>query len=111
MQRLPKQLLCVELTTGNQTYTAPGNVRTTLSAASVTNKSGVAYWVTVTITPSGGTAKYGAYRRVVAAGATVVLSGLIGQTMGPADVLTATAEANSALDFVASGYETVLPTP
>jgi hypothetical protein len=111
MQRLPKQLVCTELTTGSSTYTAPTNVRTTISAASVTNKSATARWVTVTITPSGGSARNGVYRRVVGVGETAVLYGLVGQTMGPADIITATAEANSALDFIASGYETVLPTP
>jgi hypothetical protein len=108
MQRLPKQLLCVELTTGDSTYPAPANCRTTVSAVSVTNKSAAARWVTVTLTPSGGTAKHLAYRRVLSIGETAVIYGAVGQTMSEDDVLTATAEAISALDFIASGYETVL---
>ena len=52
MQRLPKQLAATELTTSTVVqYTAPANTRTTVSAASVTNKTGTARYYTVTITP------------------------------------------------------------
>lgn len=110
MQRLPKQLLCTELTTGGSSYPAPANVRTTISACSVTNKSATARWVTVTLTPSGGAARNLAYRRVVGVGETAVIYGAVGQTLGSGDLLTAAAEVDTALDFIASGYETVLPT-
>lgn len=109
MQRLPKQLICAELATTNTTYTAPTNVRTTVSAASVANKTATARYVTVTITPSGGSARNVIYRRVIGAGESAVLYGLVGQTLGSADVITAVAEANTALDMTVSGYETVLP--
>lgn len=109
MQRLPKQLLCAELTTTGSTYTAPNNVNTTISAVSVTNKSATAYWVTVTLTPSGGTAKNLAFRRVVSVGESAILYGAVAQTLEAGDVLTVAAEANGALDCVVSGYETVMP--
>jgi hypothetical protein len=106
MQRQPNQLLCVELTTVDQTYPAPTNTKTTISAATVTNKSGTARYVTVTITPSGGTPQYVVYQKVIPAGATEVLFGLVGQTLKPLGALSALAEANSALDLIVSGYET-----
>ena len=108
MQRLPKQLAATELTTSTVVqYTAPANTRTTVSAASVTNKTGTARYYTVTITPSGGSARYVAYQLVVAAGKTAIVTGLIGQTLDAGGVISALAEANSALDFVMSGYETI----
>lgn len=106
MQRQPNQLLCVELTTVAQTYTAPTNTKTTISAATVTNKTGTARYVTVTTTPSGGSAKTLVYQKVIPAGATEVLFGLVGQTIKPAGTLDALAEANTTLDLVVSGYET-----
>lgn len=107
MQRLPNQLLCVELTTVDQSYAAPTNTKATISAATVTNKTATPRYVTVTTTPSGGSARYLVYQKVIPAGATEVLFGLVGQTIKAAGTLSALAEANSAIDLVVSGYETV----
>lgn len=107
MQRLPKLLSTNELTTASvDQYTAPANTRTTISAATATNKTATARYLTVTITPSGGSARNVCYQRVVAPNESFVVHGLIGQTLNPADKFTAIAEANSAIDLVVSGYET-----
>lgn len=108
MQRLPKQLLCTELTTVSTgaEYTVPTNTYTTISSMSMTNKTGTARYVTVTITPSGGTARNIHYQRVVAAGETFVAYGAIGQTLAAGGKVSVLCEANSAVDIVASGYET-----
>ncbi len=107
MQRLPKELASVELTTTTAVlYTAPTNTRTTISEASVCNKTGTARYYTVTILSPGGSLKYKAFQVVVPAGKTVVVVGLIGKTFDSGGSLSAFAEANSALDFEISGYET-----
>lgn len=107
-QRLPKQLLCTELTTvaSASEYTAPANTRTTISACSATNKTATARYVTATITPSGGTARNICYQRVIAAGETFNIPGAIGQSLEAAGKLSVLAEANTAIDLVVSGYET-----
>lgn len=109
MLRLPKRLLTAEITTtaSNTQYTSPTNTRTTLAACSVTNKTGTARYVTVTLTPSGGTARNLAYQQVIPAGQTVVISGAIAQSLDAADSVEFLAESNSALDLVMSGYTTV----
>lgn len=106
MQRLPKQMIAAELTTGSTAYTAPANTKTTISSATVTNKTATPRFVTATVTPSGGSAINAYYQYVVPAGATVVLYGLVGQSLMAAGALTLTAEANTALDALVSGYET-----
>jgi hypothetical protein len=107
MQRLPKQIVAVELTTASvDLYTAPANTKTTISACSVTNKTAAARTVTVTVKPSGGTARNVAYNLSVPVGRTVVIAGAIGQTLETGGVLAALGDAASALDFVASAYET-----
>ena len=107
MQRLPKQLSTTELTgTTAVQYTAPTNTRTTISAASVTNKTGTARWYTVTVTPSGGSAYYVAFQLVLGAGKTAIVTGLIGHTLDAGGAVNAFAEVGSAIDMVISGYET-----
>lgn len=106
MQRLPKQLAASELTAVSaDLYTAPANTRTTISACSVTNKTGVARTVTVTIKAAGGTARNVAYNLGVAPNETRVIHGALGQTIEAGGVLAAFGDAAAALDFVASGYE------
>ena len=99
-------MIAAELTTGSTTYTAPSNTKTTINSATVTNKTATPRYVTATITPSGGSAINAYYQYVVPAGQTVVLYGLVGQTLMAAGILTMTAEANTALDALISGYET-----
>lgn len=107
MQRLPKQIAVAELTTGSVDLAAtPQNTVRTISACSVTNKSGAARTVTATIKPAGGSARYVAFNQSVPAGRTVVLSGAIAQTLGPGDVFAAFGDAAGALDIVASAYDT-----
>ncbi len=107
-QRLPKQMIVTELTTTGNSYAAPTNTRTTISAATVVNKTATPRYVTAQITPSGGSAINAVYQFVVpAAGAApTVLYGLVGQTIMPGGELELIAEANSALDCLVSGYET-----
>lgn len=110
MLRLPKQLASAELTTSiADQYTAPTNNRTTISACTVTNKTATAYYVTITQTPSGGSARNLAYQVVVPAKSVYVVAGAIGQTLDTGGKISALAEANSALDFTMSGYVTTLP--
>ena len=107
MQRLPKLLAAAELGAAAATlYAAPANTRTTISACSVTNKTGVARLVTITVTASGGTARNVAYNMSVPAGATRVVSGALAQTLEAGGVLAGSADAAGAVDIVASGYET-----
>jgi len=107
MQRLPKQIACAELGAGtSDLYTAPTNTKTTISACSVTNKSGAARTVTVTIKPPGGVARNVAFGLGVAAGETRVVHGALGQTIEAGGVLAAFGDAAGALDLVASAYET-----
>ena len=105
--RIPKNLLTKELTTtaSASAYTAPANTRTTISGCSVTNKTATARYVTVTYTPSGGSAFNVCYQRIVAPNETFIVGGLIAQTLNPADKVEFLAEANSALDLALSGYE------
>lgn len=110
MLRLPDQLASAELTTSSvDLYTVPANSRTTISACAVQNKTSTPYYVTITQTPSGGTARNVAYQAIVPAKGTFVPPGLIAQTLRAGGKISALAEANSALDFTMSGYVTTLP--
>jgi hypothetical protein len=107
MQRLPKQIVCVELAAAaTDLYTAPANTKTTISACSATNKTGSARNFTLTIKPSGGTARNLAYQMTLAAGETRVVHGALGQTIEAAGVLAGNADAATAVDLVISAYET-----
>lgn len=107
MQRLPKQIVVAELTTSaTSLYTVPDNTKTTISACSVTNKSGSARTVSLTIQPLSGDPRYVAYGLGIAAGETRVIHGAIGQTIEAGRILAGFADANSALDIVVSAYET-----
>lgn len=110
MLRLPKQLASAELTTSSaDLYTVPSNSVATISAFTVTNKTSTAYYVTITQTPSGGSARNLAYQVVVPAIGVYVVAGAIGQSLAAAGKISALAEANSALDVTVSGYVTTLP--
>lgn len=107
MQRLPKQIAAIELgAVTADLYTAPANTKTTISACSATNKTASARNFTVTIKPSGGTARNVAYQMTLAAGETRVVHGALGQTIETGGVLAGFADAASAVDLVVSAYET-----
>lgn len=107
MQRLPKQIVSAELTTASvDLYAVPANTKTTISACSVTNKTGSARTVTLTVKPQGQPARHIAYNLGVADGETRVVHGAIGQTLETGGVLAGLADANGALDIVVSSYET-----
>ena len=78
----------------------------TISAASVTNTTGTARTVTAYVTPSGGSA-YVVWSGSVPANQTVIMNGLIAQTLDAADATTVKADAGSAVDVDISGYQTV----
>lgn len=107
MQRLPKQIAVAELAAASTgLYTAPARTKTTISACSVTNKTGTARAFTLTVQPAGGTTHCIAYDMVVAPGETRVAHGAIGQTLEAGGVLAGLADAAGALDIVVSAYET-----
>ncbi|KFC61957.1 hypothetical protein [Massilia sp. LC238] len=107
MQRLPKQIAVAELGAASAAlYTAPANTKTTISACSVTNKTGNARTVTLTVQAAGGTARNIAFGMGVGAGETRVVHGAIGQTLEAGGVLAGLADAAGALDIVVSAYET-----
>ena len=107
MQRLPKQIAAVELTAATaDLYTAPANTKTTISACSATNKTASARNFTITVKPSGGTARYLANQMSLGPYETRVVHGALGQTIEAAGVLAGFADAAAAVDLVVSAYET-----
>ena len=107
MQRLPKLIAAAELgAAAADLYTTPANTKTTLSACSVTNKTGAARNVTLAIRPAGGTARNVAFGMVVGAGETRVVHGALAQTIEAGGALVGQADAAAALDIVVSAYET-----
>jgi len=109
MARLPNRLATLELTTASvDQYTAPTNVRTQIAACTVANKTATARYVTVTITPSGGSAFNLVYRVTIPINTQVTLSAVVGIVLQPGDKISALAEANSAIDFNLAGFETVV---
>lgn len=110
MQRIPKQLLCAEATTvaSATEYLTPANTTTTVSACTVTNKTATARLVTVTITPSGGTARNVCYLEVIPPNRAINIGGAIGQSFNGGGKFSVAADANAAIDVVVSGYESNL---
>jgi hypothetical protein len=109
MARLPKRLATIELTTASvDMYTAPTNCRTQIASCTVANKTGTARYVTVTLTPSGGSAFNLVYRVTVPINTQVSLFPVVGQVLDAGDKISALAEANTALDFAMSGFEAVV---
>lgn len=108
MSRLPKRLATVELSTVSaDLVTSAANTYTQIAACTVSNKTSTPRYVTVTITPNGGSARNLAYQVVVAPNAEANLRSVVGQTLNPGDKISALAEANTAIDLVLSGFETV----
>jgi hypothetical protein len=97
----------VELTTAAVTmYTSPTNNRAQVAACSVANKTATARYVTVTLTPSGGSAFNLVYQVVVPPNQQMTLYPVVGQVLEAGDIIKALCEANSAVDFNMGGYET-----
>jgi hypothetical protein len=106
MARLPNRLATSELTTGAVLqYTAPTLTTTQIAACTVSNKTGSPATVTVTITPSGGSARNIVYQVTVPANTQFPLYAVVGQVLDPGDAIHALAGTASALDFHLSGFE------
>jgi hypothetical protein len=109
MSRLPKRLASIELTASSVSqYTSPDNTRTQIAACSVSNKTGTPRWVTVTITPSGGSAQNLVYRVTIPINQSVTLFPVVGMVLEPGDQISAQAEVVSALDFNMAGFQSTV---
>lgn len=107
MSRTPKRLATVQLTASTVSmYEAPSNTTAQVAACTVTNKTATARTVTVTLTPSGGTARNLVFEVTVPPNTQTPLYAVVGQVIEPGDAVNAFADAGSALDFVMSGFET-----
>lgn len=109
MARLPKRLSTTELAIASaDLYTASANTWTQICSCTASNKTGTPRYVTVTITPSGGTARNVVYQVVIPPNAQANLAAaLVGQVLNPGDKISALAEAATAIDLSLSGFETV----
>jgi hypothetical protein len=106
MTRRIRRLASVELTTvAVDQITALTNFKLQIIACTVANKTATPYYVTVTLTPSGGTAFNLVYRQVISPGLPTQLHQVVGHVLEPGDKISALAEFNGALDFNLSGTE------
>lgn len=107
MQSITKRLLTAELTTtaSDTSYTAGDNTNTQFRACTLTNKSGSNRWVSVRVTPSGGTARYLVYQQVVPAGLFFTPGAVIAQALNPGDKIDFAAEAATTFDLSLTGTE------
>lgn len=107
MSRTPKRMATVELTNATaEMYESPGNTLAQVAACTATNKTGTARTVTVTLIPSGGTAVNLVYQVTIPPNQQIALYAVVGQVLEGGDAINAFADANSAVDFVMSGFET-----
>lgn len=97
----------------NAVYTVAAKTSATVDTASLCNKTAGAVVVTVTVTPTGGSAFTVLSAYSLAAGDTItaadLLSGLAGLKLGPGDSVGVNAGAATSVDFLASGSEAVTP--
>jgi len=110
MQRLPKQLTpTAQLTAAAAIYyTTPASTWAEIGAATVTNVTGTARTVTVSLVPSGGTAgltNIVVQTRTVPANAAVQLWEIVGQKLPPGATIQALADAGAAVNLTVGGYE------
>lgn len=108
MSRTPKRMASNELTTAAVTqYTCPSTAaaHSQIASCTVANKTATARYVTVTLTPSGGTARNLVYRVTVPPNTQMPLYAVVGQVLDAGDLIQALAEANSAIDFNMGGFE------
>jgi hypothetical protein len=89
-------------------YTAPAATKARIDACALTNTSGGAVTATMHLVASGGTAS-AANRilsaRSIAAGATLIVPGAIGQWLEAGGTLQALASSGTSITLVASGVE------
>lgn len=104
---MPKVLVTQHLAASEATqYTCPANSSARISSARLTNTSGNAVTVSVSLVKTGGTA--GDANRVLAnfsltGGDGIDLSELVGAFLGPGDFVSAIASAATSVAFVMSG--------
>jgi hypothetical protein len=84
-------------------YTAPANTTAIVKQAVFTNTSGGAVTFTVSITPSGGTARVLISARSIAAGGTDLAPELINLVLATGGVINASASAGTSINVVMSG--------
>jgi len=106
----PKRLVAgSQLTTSAATYyTAPTNTRTRIDTCALTNTTAGAVTATMHLVASGGTATASntiLSARSIAAGATYVVPGAIGQWLESGGTLQALAASGTSIALVASGVE------
>lgn len=105
----PKRLVSGSLlTTSAATYYTATGVKTRIDACALTNTSGGAVTATMHLVPSGGSAAASnriLSARSIAAGATLVVPGAIGQWLEDGGTLQALAGTGAAVSLVASGVE------
>jgi hypothetical protein len=106
----PKRLAAgSQLTTSAATYyTAPATATTRIDNCALTNTTGGAVTATVHLVPSGGSASASncvMSARSIAAGATVLVAGAIGQWLAGGGTLQALASSGASITLVASGVE------
>lgn len=110
-QRVPKQLIPGSQLTATiaSYYTVPANAWTTISAATLSNNTATARFVSIHFIPSGGVnsgATLILFQRVIAPGETYVVGSMIGHTLPPGASIQAVAEVAAAVNLICSGYET-----
>lgn len=106
----PKRLVAgSQLTASAATYyTAPAGTKTRIDACALTNTTAGAVTATMHLVASGGTATASntvLSARSLAAGATLVVPGAVGQWLEAGGTLQALASAGASISLVASGVE------
>lgn len=109
MATTPKRLVAgSQIAASATTYYTATNVKARIDACAVTNTTGGAITVTIHLVPSGGSASASncvCSAISVAAGATFIPSGVIGQWLESGGTLQALASSATSLTLVASGVE------
>ena len=101
----PTRFASIQLTNASvDMYTAPANTRAVIKRLAVTNITAGAITVTVTLTPSGGSALTVTSAFSVAAGVSAVLNEWANMVLSPGDKFSALASANTSINLVASGF-------
>ena len=85
-------------------YTAPASTRAVIKRISCTNITGIAQTVTITLTPSGGSALALTSAFSIAAGVAAVLNEWANVVLQPGDKFTAVASNAAAVNLNASGF-------
>lgn len=89
-------------------YTVPASTTTKIAALTLTNVTAGALTYSVSlISATAGTARSVAYQLPIAAGASVSVTGAIGQAMSAGGEIKIGASAATSIDYYVSGYEIV----